>query len=148
VLRTGALMELLEDEYDFVRCAAVRAISTLANRRQAIAAAAADGLSAALFDDSATVRIAALAALASCAEAKAPTAGVMKAIRAALDDAVPAVRLAAVMCAILYDLPAPAYGLVYGVSRHGKGPDCAACHQTRCCAMRSVHRLCTATWLI
>jgi HEAT repeat protein len=101
-------MELLEDEFDFVRCAAVRAISRLAHRRQAIAAAAADGLSAALFDDAASVRIAALAALASCAEAKAPTAGVIKAVRAALDDIVPAVRLAAVMCAVPCDLLNPA----------------------------------------
>jgi hypothetical protein len=94
-------MELLEDEFDFVRSAAARAVSKLSQKRAFIASAALDGLSAALFDDSASVRVAAMAALASCCMQKAPNAGVIKAMRAALDDSSAAVRLAAVLCATL-----------------------------------------------
>lgn len=96
----GALTQLLEDEYDFVRCEALRAVASLSLRSRELAALSWELLATQLYDDVPAVRVAALAAMRVVHGAfqDVPDA-VCRAARDALDDTDSGVRLAAVRCA-------------------------------------------------
>lgn len=120
---TGALSQLLEDEFDFVRCAAARAVAALSCRSEVLAETSLELLMSALFDDQPILRVAALAGIrvaltalskvqfvspqghpaASTAKQKPKKKGGAKvpeelyqAVRNCLEDSSMAVRLAAV----------------------------------------------------
>lgn len=121
-LYAGALSQLLEDEFDFVRCAAARAVTALSRRSASIAETSLELLMSALFDDEPILRVAALAGIrvalskvqSTPAQAqpsadgkgqKAKKAGgpqvpqdLYQAVRNCLEDSSMAVRLAAVRC--------------------------------------------------
>lgn len=59
----GALSQLLEDEFDFVRCSAARAVAALSYRSPVLAETALELLMSALFDDEPVMRVAALAGM-------------------------------------------------------------------------------------
>lgn len=97
---TGALTQLLEDEFDFVRCEAVRAVAALSLRSAPLTALGWDILVTMLYDDVAEVRVATLAAMRVVLAASPDvSADVCRTVRDALDDASSSVRLAAVRCA-------------------------------------------------
>lgn len=60
-MAAGALSQLLEDEFDFVRCAAARAVAALSYRSPLVAETSLTLLMSALFDDQPILRVAALA---------------------------------------------------------------------------------------
>jgi hypothetical protein len=92
-------VDLLEDEFDYVRAAAVHTVARLAQRRPGVRDLAVDVVTACLTDDGAAVRAAALAALRAAAAAGPLPAAAAKAARLALDDGDVSVRMAAVSCA-------------------------------------------------
>ena len=92
-------MDLLEDEFDFVRAAAIQLAAHIAQKRPNLHATIVDMLTACLFDDVAAVRAAALAALAAAAGRGTVPAEAAKVLRLTLDDGDLGVRSAAVMCA-------------------------------------------------
>jgi hypothetical protein len=95
----GALVDLLEDEFDCVRCAALQACAALAKSRPALASLGAELQAGLLSDDVPAVRCAALAALkltlAVCGLG-GDTRGLLRSLCMALDDSNTLVRQAAV----------------------------------------------------
>eukprot|EP00892_Ulva_mutabilis_P006086 jgi/Ulvmu1/384/UM001_0391.1 len=105
---SGALTQLLEDEYDFVRCEALRAVAALTLRSADLAALTWELLATVLYDDSPAVRVAAIAAMRVVHGAfrEVPTA-MCRSVRDALDDSDSSVRLAAVRLAAEIYFPEP-----------------------------------------
>ena len=99
-LHAGIMVDLLEDEFDFVRCTTVQLLADMVARRPALRSLVVDLLVATLTDDIANVRAAGLAALCTCIGDASVAAGVVRSVRVALDDQDAGVRAAAVACAL------------------------------------------------
>jgi hypothetical protein len=98
----GVLVDLLEDEFDFVRCATIQTIALFTQRHPGLRDIAVELQAGCLIDDVPSVRAAALAALRDTAEDAVPLPpAVLKSMRYALEDSDEGVRLAAVTCAFM-----------------------------------------------